>query len=65
MILLNLFYIFGLIFAFFGYLIYVEIIELNFCDLSENTRRAIDERGRRDTLLSQEINVHFQEEEES
>ena len=58
-------YLWSNIFAFFGYLIFVEIIELNFCDLSENTRRAIGERGIRDTLLSQEINVHLEEEEDS
>ena len=32
-------------FAFIGYLIYVEIIELRFCGLDRNLRKAISERG--------------------
>ena len=36
------------IIAFFGYIIYLEIIELNFCGLSENTRRNIIFKGEKE-----------------
>ncbi len=37
--------IFFFILQFFGLMIYLEIIELNFCKLNENTKRNIDLRG--------------------
>ena len=36
------------IIAFFGYIIYLEIIELNFCGLRENTRRNIIFKGEKE-----------------
>ena len=39
------------IFSILSYLIYLEIIELRFCGLNTNTRKAIDERGRLDSCL--------------
>ena len=41
-------------FAFIGYLIYVEIIELNFCDLNQNLRKTISERSSLD-LINEKI----------
>ena len=42
-------------FSFIGYLIYVEIIELKFCELNKNIRKAIIERGKRETIGSFDI----------
>ena len=39
------------IFAFLGFLIYLEIIELNFCELNYNIRKNIISRGNRTTKL--------------
>ena len=43
------------LFSFIGYLIYVEIIELKFCELNKNIRKAIIERGKRETIGSFDI----------
>ena len=40
------------IFAIFGYLIYLEIIELRFCDLDKNLKRHIIERGENEMRFS-------------
>jgi len=42
--------IFFFILQFFGLMIYLEIIELNFCKLNENTKRNIDLRGVEDSI---------------
>ena len=36
---------FSEIFAFLGYMVYLEIIELNFCGLGKNLRKVIMEKG--------------------
>ena len=36
------------IFAFLGFMVYLEIIELNFCGLNENIKRRIMEKGERE-----------------
>jgi hypothetical protein len=48
----NIIYIILLIFIFFGLLIYVEIIELNFCGIQKYTKDNIEKRGDIDTLLA-------------
>ena len=38
-------------FQFFSLMVYLEIIELNFCGLNKNTKRNIEQRGKEDLLL--------------
>ena len=45
---LNLFNISAYIFSFIGFMIYLEIIELNFCKLNYNLRKYINERSIKD-----------------
>ena len=40
---------FSEIFAFLGYMVYLEIIELNFCGLDENLKKIIMEKGEDET----------------
>ena len=60
--------IFFFILQFFGLMIYLEILELNFCNLNENTKRNIelrglidisDEYGRDSSLNKVEINKDY------
>ena len=37
--------------ALLGYAVYLEIIELRFCDLDKDLKRKIIERGKRDTII--------------
>lgn len=46
--------IFLFIFQFFGLLIYLEIIELNFCQLNKNTKKNIQKREAKDNMLLDE-----------
>ena len=39
------------VFQFFSLMVYLEIIELNFCGLNKNTKRNIEQRGKEDLLL--------------
>ena len=39
---------FSEVFAFLGYMIYLEILELNFCRLNENLKRIIIEKGEKE-----------------
>jgi hypothetical protein len=48
----DIIYIILLIFIFFGLLVYVEIIELNFCGIQKYTKDNIEKRGDIDTLLA-------------
>ena len=48
----DIIYIILLIFIFVGLLIYVEIIELNFCGIQKNTKENIEKRGDIDLLLA-------------
>ena len=48
----DIIYIILLIFIFFGLLVYVEIIELNFCGIQKYTKDNIEKRGDLDTLLA-------------
>ena len=48
----DIIYIILLIFIFFGLLVYVEIIELNFCGIQKYTKDNIKKRGDIDTLLA-------------
>ena len=50
----NIIYIIILIFIFFGLIVYLEIIELNFCGIQKNTKDNIEKRGDIDTLLADE-----------
>ena len=43
-------------FAFLGYMIYLEIIELNFCGLNENLKKAIIEKGEDEFKLMTFVN---------
>ena len=43
--------ILSIIFLLIGVSIYLEIIELNFCKLNENTRRKIESRGKETDIL--------------
>jgi len=49
----DIIYIILLIFIFIGLLIYVEIIELNFCGIQKYTKDNIEKRGDMDTLLAE------------
>ena len=48
----DIIFIILLIFIFFGLLVYVEIIELNFCGIQKYTKDNIEKRGDLDTLLA-------------
>lgn len=48
----DIIYIILLIFIFFGLLVYIEIIELNFCGIQKYTKDNIEKRGDMDTLLA-------------
>ena len=48
----NIIYIILLIFIFFGLIVYLEIIELNFCGIQKYTKDNIEKRGDIDTLLA-------------
>ena len=48
--------IFGDIFSIIGFLIYLEILQLSFCDLDYNLRIKIIERSKRDSLLVKDNN---------
>jgi hypothetical protein len=56
----------GDLFCLFGFLVYLEIIELNCFDLSYNSRKKIDERGRIESfaLSSEDGDINNFEEEE-
>ena len=41
-----------LVFYIFGSIVYLEFIELNFCNLNFYTKRNIKERSKNDTLIS-------------
>ena len=54
---------FSEIFAFFGYMVYLEILELNFCGLSDNVRRRLMKKGeievnKINTVFMREMNSH-------
>ena len=51
----------GDIYCFFGFLIYLEIIELNCFDLSYNSRKSIDERGKLELFHFTDDNNTYQE----
>jgi len=55
----NIFEIVGDFLAIIGFLIYLEIIELNFCDLNYNLRKKIIERGIED------LNINFNDEDDN
>ena len=56
------------IFIFIGFFIYLEIIDLNFCNLNENTRISISERAKEtkiEGLFSEEfLDVELSEKDE-
>ena len=43
--------------AFIGFLIYLEIIELNFCGLNENLRKYIIERSKNDNDFREDLYI--------
>ena len=43
--------------AFIGFLIYLEIIELNFCNMNKNIRQNIIKRSEADLLQEYELDV--------
>ena len=45
------------IFAFLGYIVYLEILELNFCGLNENIKRKIMEKGENEFKILSESDI--------
>ena len=52
-------------FATFGFLIYLEIIELGFCNLDNNLRRCIEKKRVEDILQNKEYEGFNEEDEQN
>ena len=48
-----------------GYLVYLEMVELNFCGLNKNTRRNIQEREQREKDLNNRLTINNDSERSS
>ena len=53
------------IFACFGFFIYLEIIELNFCGLSNNLRLSISQKGADEFKILSSTNIEREDEEDN
>ena len=57
----SIMYIFFVIIGIFMILVFIEIIQLNFCDLSYMTKKNIEERARLDSMANDDIDIDEEE----
>ena len=57
----SIMYIFFVIIGIFMILVFIEIIQLNFCGLSYMTKKNIEERARLDSMVNDDIDINEEE----
>ena len=60
----SIMYIFFVIIGIFMILVFIEIIQLNFCGLSYMTKKNIEERARLDSMVNDDIDINEEDNEE-